>query len=339
VSRHHTVPVFVPHAGCPHTCSFCNQKAISGTRVPPTPRQAAATFAAARESLGERVHSAQLAFFGGSFTAVEEKYRTALLEAAQPFLGEGGFSGIRISTRPDCIDEQVLRQLSRYRVDTIELGVQSLSDAVLAANCRGHTAADVARASRLIREHGFSLGHQMMTGLYRDDDAGAIETARGIIALRPDTVRIYPTVVLRDTILARLWAEGEYTPQTLDQAVGLGAVLLELFAKAGIPVIRLGLQDETGLTGEILSGPHHPALRELCEGRFMLMQALGQIDARGIPKGPVRLRVHPRSVSKMVGQKRRNLLELARRGYAANITPDDGVAPLEVQVEQSTHNQ
>lgn len=317
------MPVFVPHAGCPHACSFCNQRAISGAVTPPTPEQAAAVFERARESLGEKTRDAELAFFGGSFTAIEEAYRTALLEAAQPFLRRGGFAGIRVSTRPDCVDDAVLHDLKRYGVTTVELGVQSMRGEVLGRNARGHTPEDVHRASARVRACGLRLCHQMMTGLYGDDDAGALYTAREIIAMRPDMVRVYPALVLHGTRLETLYRDGAYTPQTLEEAVVLGARLLELFGEAGIPVIRFGLHDEPGL--DVVAGPHHPALRELCEARRMLERARRLLHGDKVPPGQAALRVHPRCVSQMAGQRRMNLKILAEQGYEVKIIADAAV--------------
>lgn len=285
-------------------------------------------FAAAHANLGERVHDAQLAFFGGSFTAIDADYRRALLKAAQPFLGPEGFAGIRVSTRPDCIDADILDELAAAGVTAVELGAQSMSDTVLTENRRGHTAADTVRASQLIKAHGFELGLQMMTGLPDDSDAGAFDTAAKIVALAPDTVRIYPTLVLEHTALASLWRAGAYAPQTLDEAVALGARLLELFRHAGIPVIRFGLHDEAGLA--VLAGPHHPALRELCQNRLLLDKARQALD--GMSPGKVTLAVHPRCVSQMAGQHRCNLEALCAQGYDARVCGDEAVEPLTVQI-------
>ena len=331
MSRHANVPVFVPHMGCPHRCSFCNQHVISGSVRPPGPEQVKTLCEQARKSLGKRMYSAQLAFFGGSFTAIDRGYRLALLEAARPFVGEAGFAGIRVSTRPDCIDEGDLAELGSCGVTAVELGVQSMCDKVLAANNRGHTAADTRRAAALIKGAGMELGLQMMTGLHGDDDEIALETAQQIIGLSPGTVRVYPTVVLEGTGLARLWRDGTYMPQTLEQAVELGARLLELFDNAGIPVIRLGLHDQDGLLEEVLAGPHHPALRELCEGRLMLDRALAALRQSGIASGSAVLRAHPRCISRMVGQRRCNIRRLESAEYRVHVVRDADVGYLVVK--------
>ena len=252
----------------------------------------------------------------------------SLLEATVPFIDR--FQGIRISTRPDCIDEEVLLLLKKYKVTSIELGAQSMSDAVLTANDRGHTAQDVIDASRLIRSHGFSLGLQMMTGLYKSSDALDRYTARQFAALRPDTVRIYPTIVMRGTRLGELYLRGEYRPQELEEAVALCADLLTLFGENGIKVIRLGLHDSESLKRDRLAGPYHPAFRELCESRIMLDKALFLLREK--EPGEYTLFVSPKSRSKMTGNKKSNLISLQNRGYDISVSEDDSLKDLEVKL-------
>ena len=249
----------------------------------------------------------------------------SLLEAAKPYSER--FKGIRISTRPDAIDGDILEILSRYHVTAVELGAQSMSDGVLEANDRGHTADDVRIASRLIKDRGFELGLQMMTGLYKSSDELDLYTAREFIKLSPDTARIYPTIVMRGTRLGELYQSGLYTPQSLDGAVGLCAELLELFAASGVNVIRVGLHDTPTLKSDMLSGPYHPAFRELCESRIMLDRLKALLE--GCPSGEYRVAVSPRSRSKLTGNKRSNLTALGAMGYTLQITEDDSLAPLE----------
>ena len=251
---------------------------------------------------------------------------TSLLEAAQPYIGR--FKGIRISTRPDAIDADILDVLLRYHVSAIELGAQSMSDDVLLANGRGHTADDVRRASRLIKDYGFELGLQMMTGLYKSSDELDVYTAEEFVKLRPSTVRIYPTIVMKNTRLGELYLAGEYEPQTLDQAVALCARLMTMFADNGIKVIRVGLHDTPTLRSDMLSGPYHPAFRELCESGIMLSRLTYQLS--GKPKGVYRAAVNPRSRSKLSGNHRSNLTKLSQMGYTLQITEDSGLDPLEV---------
>jgi histone acetyltransferase (RNA polymerase elongator complex component) len=300
---------------------------ISGTAKPPTPEDARQI---AKDAVGQAGKDAEIAFFGGSFTAMGRAYMVSLLEAVQEFIEDGSYAGIRISTRPDAIDEDVLATLKRYHVTDIELGAQSMCDEVLLANMRGHSAEDTKKAAKLIKEWGFGLGLQMMTGLYCDTEDTTVHTAQAIAALSPNTVRIYPVLVLRGTALERLYRSAEYTPLTINEAVERCAGLLELFQEKGIPVIRLGLHDSPELKSNLVAGPYHPAFRELCESRLMLREAIGQIEANGIPKGDIKLYVSPRCVSKMIGQKRENLAALSGLGYRGKVISREKTAYLKV---------
>jgi histone acetyltransferase (RNA polymerase elongator complex component) len=332
MSSHANIPIFVPHGGCRERCSFCNQRAASGQIVAPTPADVREMLEKAYRSLGEKARSAQIAFFGGSFTALPPEERRPLLAVAKPYVDAGAFAGIRISTRPDCVDEDILDELLAAGVVAVELGAQSMDDAVLAANHRGHTAAQVTDAATRIRQRGLELGLHMMTGLYRATPTSDKATALALAELRPDTMRIHPTLVLRDTALARLYEAGQYTPETLEEAVESCANILAIFWERGIPVIRLGLHDEPSLAENLLAGPYHPAFRELVEGNILLRKALAAIQAAGIAPGDVTLEVHPRNISTMAGQNRRNMAALAEQGFQARIRPNDSVPPLEVQV-------
>ena len=299
--------MFVPHLGCPHACVFCDQKRISGAAAPAAP---ADVVDAIERGLGKSKKPPQLAFYGGSFTAIPAAEQEALLRVALPYVQSGRSSGVRISTRPDCIDPETLTRLSRYGVDTVELGAQSMDDDVLKACGRGHSAADTVNASCLIKERGFSLVLQMMTGLPGSDRERDIETARRLIELAPDAARIYPTVVLRGTGLHRLWATGAYAEHTVEDAVETCASILPLFEQAGIPVIRLGLNPSDDLSaGEAVAGAYHPALGELVKGRVMLCRARAVLAHA--PRGrSVTLTVGKGRVSQMAGQHRCNLAAL-----------------------------
>lgn len=337
MKQHANVAIFVPHAGCKHGCIFCDQREISGTAAIPRDAVLIGQLQSALESLGKRAQNggidAQIAFFGGSFTAIARSEMVRLLRIVQPFLGKGAFSGIRISTRPDAIDEEVLAILAAYGVSAIELGAQSMEDAVLFKSKRGHTSADVKKAAALIHAHGFSLGLQMMTGLPGDTDAGALRTAQSLVDLAPATMRIYPTLVLKGTALAALWQQGHYTPQTLEEAVHQCGALLAFFTDNTVPVIRLGLHDTPSLKQGLLAGPYHPAFRELCEGEVMYCRASDAL--KDMPPGEVVLGVAQGAVSKMAGQRKTNILALNKRGYHAKIRECRDIAYLQVQVMQS----
>ncbi len=213
--------VFIPHYGCPNCCSFCNQRTISGTKEPPTPEEVEKILAEQQPLLKEKKTAAEIAFFGGSFTAIDRGYMTALLKTAQHFIKSypEQYNGIRCSTRPDCIDSEVLGILKEYGMTVIELGAQSMNDEVLTANRRGHSAEAVRKAAGLIKQQGFKLGLQMMTGLYKDTPERCIKTAEEFISLGADCVRIYPTVIIRGTYLGGLFEAGEYGSFGFDEAL------------------------------------------------------------------------------------------------------------------------
>lgn len=305
------IPVFVPHLGCAHDCVFCNQRRISGQTEPMSARGADE---AIRRSLDKIGYGAEIevAFYGGSFTAIPPEEQEALLGVAANFISAGRVSSLRLSTRPDCIDADTLDRLKRYGVGTIELGSQSMCDDVLKKSGRGHTAEDTKKAAALIKERGFSLVLQMMTGLPGDTREKALFTAREIASLEPSGVRIYPTVIVRDTALYELWKSGKYKEHTVEEAVEWCADIVPVFEDAGIPVIRLGLNPTEALSGgDAAGGAYHPALGELVRSRSYLRRAEAEIEARG---GSARtLGVERSQISMAVGQKKCNILALEKK--------------------------
>ena len=273
------IPVFVPHMGCPHDCVFCNQRSISGQMETPTAEDVRDTILQ-YERIAGNYKSVEVAFYGGSFTGISAWEQLRYLKAVAPFLESGLIHCIRISTRPDCIDDPTLSRLWQSGVRTIELGAQSMDDMVLKAAGRGHLAEDTVRASRLIQKYGFALGIQTMTGLPGAAREADLETAAKVCALRPDFVRIYPTIVIKNTGLAKLYASGAYTPSSLDETVSLCADLYRRYRKAGIRVIRMGLHATEDIRdgGEILAGPYHPAFGELVYSRFVRDSLFFELD-------------------------------------------------------------
>lgn len=330
--RHANVALFVPHEGCPHDCAFCDQRTIAGTQHGLTAADVTTACGRALATLAADT-TAQIAFFGGSFTAIGRTYMCELLEAAQPFLATGRFDGIRVSTRPDAVDDEVLALLKSYGVTAVELGAQSMSDTVLTACGRGHTAADVRDAAARVHAHGMELGLQMMTGLPLDTDCEAECTAHRLAALKPATMRIYPTVVLEGTALAAWWREGRYTPPTVAETVRLCARLLYFFEQhCGIPVIRMGLHDGDTLRARVLAGGYHPALRELCENEmYYELASAAIVEAEQVShERPITLLVSPKAVSKMIGQRKCNLERLANAGLTVRVKGDARVPLWEV---------
>ncbi len=257
--KHINIALFVVHKGCPHMCSFCNQRSISGSQKDITAADVHRAAQTAIASLSEKeAAGGEIAFFGGSFTMVEREYMLSLLEAAHEYVGKGIFKGIRISTRPDGISREICQILKKYGVTAVELGAQSLDDRVLQLNERGHTAKQVEDACRLLKEYGFELGLQMMTGLYGSEDADSTETAEKIIALAPETVRIYPTVVIKGTKLCELMMNGDFTPKGIPETVELCAKIIPMFENAGIKIIRVGLHSGGSVEEEYAGGAYHP---------------------------------------------------------------------------------
>lgn len=315
--RHSNISVFVPHIGCPNRCSFCNQNTITGQVKVPNANDVEAAVKEAISHPGYDAKNTQLAFFGGSFTKIDKALMEELLSVGYEFVKNKTISGIRISTRPDGIDEDILNTLKAYGVTAIELGCQSMNDKVLGLNRRGHKAEDVKKAAALIKAKGFELGLQMMTGLYGDSDEGAINTAKEIIALSPKTVRIYPTLVLKGTYLAELYERGEYSPQSLEEGVELTSNLLLMFEKAKINVIRVGLH--TVESDGFVAGPWHPAFGEMCQSRIYRKRVLEIIEKEKIAKGNLKIFVPFGCVSKMIGVKKSNIEFLASMGYNCKV--------------------
>lgn len=322
------ISIFVPHIGCPCRCTFCDQRTISGQTAAPTPQDVRA---ACEKAFEKDDFSYEIAFFGGSFTAIDPVYMESLLAAAAPYVQAGKATGIRVSTRPDCVDMQVLALLKSYGVTAVELGCQSMDDRVLALCRRGHTAAQAVAAAGCVRAAGLELGVQMMTGLPGDTDDTALETARRLLALQPATVRIYPTVVLAGTELERQYRSGDYTPQTLEQAVNLCSRLVPLFQNAGVRIIRLGLHSSPQVKAQRVAGAFHDSFGELVYSRMLLRQVLAY------PPGPYTVTVHPRYYSRFVGNKKQNLAELTARQYQIRLQTEAALTG-EMRIEYGIKN-
>lgn len=331
--KHSNIAIFIPHLGCPNQCSFCNQKTITGqAQAAPSPSEVEAEIFSALEGLKNPKEETEIAFFGGSFTAIDEDYMLALLKTAQKAVKEYGLKGIRISTRPDKVPDRILEVLADCGVTAIELGAQSMDDRVLALNGRGHTAEDVVLACERIRKYGFELGLQMMAGLYGDTAETVLKTAEEIASLAPDTVRVYPTVILRGTRLAELFAKKEFLPMSLSEGIELCAEVLSLFHERGIPVIKFGLHASKEVEENLVGGIYHPALKELCENRIYYRKAEKLLrESMGGSRERV-LRVNKKSISKMIGQKRANLLALQEVfGVTLKVEGDDQIPVYEVE--------
>ncbi len=328
--KHINVALFVPDLGCPHRCSFCNQKTISGKTAPVTAEDIEKAVLTAIET--SDCNDGEIAFFGGSFTAIDRCYMIELLSKAKSYIDKGLFRGIRISTRPDCIDLQTLEILKSYGVTSIELGCQSMDDDVLRLNNRGHNSNAVVNAAKLIKQSGFEFGVQMMTGLYGDTPEKSLQTAKKLIELGPDTARIYPTVVLEGTKLERLYRSGEYVPQNLGEAVDLCAELLMMFNENNIRVIRLGLHSGGNVEDGFVAGAYHPAFRELCESRIYFNLAEQELRNCEISNGNIEITVGKSYVSMLTGQKKINIKKLNDKGYKVRIVQDETYPKYKITV-------
>lgn len=332
--KHSNISIFVPHIGCPNMCSFCNQHTISGTQKAPDADEVRKI---CEKALLEIKHpqNTEIAFFGGSFTAITRDYMTALLEAAYAFVGDGMFSGIRISTRPDCIDEEILGILKRYGVKAIELGAQSMSDMVLKSNDRGHTAEDVEKASRLIRKNGFELGLQMMTGLYKSTLMDDMDTARYIADLKPDTVRIYPVVVLKGTRLAELYKQGEYEMISLNEMMMFCANLICFFEEHNIKIIKCGLHASEFVEQDMVAGYYHPAFREMCE-TYIYRDVISRTIRSDYhsDRGNIVVEVNDKCVSKAVGQNKINPEYFRKQGIELIIKGNENIPKYQCKLRR-----
>lgn len=308
--RHYIIPIFVSHRGCPHDCVFCNQKKITGQGGDCTGADVRAKIQEYLGTIPRENTTIEAAFYGGSFTAIPLEQQIELLSAVQPYIQEGSIHNIRISTRPDCIDPEVLAVLKEYKVQIVELGVQSMDLAVLQLSNRGHSAQDVVDAVKMLKNAGFTVGVQVMVGLPGDTEQKSLDTVRRLIQLQPDIARIYPALVIRNTYMEQIYYEGSYTPLTLEAAVEICKKQLVLFEQNHIEVIRIGLQPtENILEGrEVVAGPFHPAMRQLVLSS--MYKDLMERELEGQQPEELLLIVHPGDVSDLLGQKRCNIFFL-----------------------------
>jgi histone acetyltransferase (RNA polymerase elongator complex component) len=332
------VPVFIPHAGCPHRCVYCNQAAVTGrAETLPGPEALRKQVAAFLKFRGHRRGRVQIAFFGGNFLGMTEAGIRQLLAEAAGFVRTGDVQGIRFSTRPDTVSRRTLDILSGFPVQTVELGAQSMDPEVLRRSQRGHTPDDTVNAVGLLVDRGYEVGLQIMAGLPGDDENRLMETGRRIAKLAPDFVRIYPTVVLSESPLEKWYREGLYQPLALDAAVDLVRRLYALFRAHSIPVIRMGLQatDDLVAGGAVLAGPWHPAFGHLVLCAAFLSAAHRALTEGGCPGLELILKVHPRNISRMRGMRNASC-KLLKQDFGfrrVDVAPDPALAEDEIAVE------
>ncbi|SJT13122.1 elongator complex protein 3 [Clostridioides difficile] len=301
------IPIFVPHKGCPHDCIFCNQKKITGVSTDVTSEDARNIIEECLETI-DKDADVEIAFFGGSFTAIDIDIQKSLLSVAKEYVEKGLVKDIRMSTRPDCIDEDILSMLKEYKTSVIELGVQSLDEKVLLDSIRGHQSEIVYKSSKMIKNSGIKLGLQMMIGLPADTEEKCIFTAKKFVELKPDCVRVYPTLVVKDTGLEKLMEQNKYNPFTLEESVNIVKKVLVLFYVNNINVIRVGLQatDDIQIGKAVLAGPYHPAFRELVEAD-MIKDYLEFVILQNKNMKQMLVRANKKNISKIIGNKKTNV--------------------------------
>ena len=309
---HATIPVFIPHLGCPHRCAFCSQASTSNTMSMPTGTDVSGKIERYLATMPASVSHREVAFFGGSFTGISPDMQRNYLQAVTPFLKKGDINGIRLSTRPDYIDNNKLSLLREHGVTTVELGVQSFRDHVLAASRRGHTVSDVYAACEKVKDYGFQLIIQLMPGLPGESADDAIHSANEAVRQQPDGVRIYPTVVLSGTELEKRYRGGTYTPMTLKEAVQRCTPMYELLMEHNIPVIRLGLHPfDSSNMDAIIAGPYHPAFGFMVKSRYRYHHLekgiLEHLEHTGSKNCSVNILIPATCAEEYIGHRRENI--------------------------------
>jgi len=305
--RKYNLPIFIPHLGCPHDCAFCNQRKITGIDTEITPEYIENRIETFFSTINDIDSMVEIAFFGGSFTAIPMDLQENFLKVAEKFSGK--ICGIRVSTRPDAINEEILALLKKYNVTEIELGAQSSDDIVLTLNNRGHLFSHTASASKLIKSFDIRLGLQMMVGMYGSSPEKDIKTAEDIIALNPDSTRIYPTLTLKGTALEKFYLSGDYIPYDMETAVEVSATILSKFRENNITVLRIGLHSEEGLNSDtVTAGPYHPAFGELVENRIWRNKIENNIIKDSLKDCELVINSNPSEVSKIIGHKKCNYI-------------------------------
>jgi histone acetyltransferase (RNA polymerase elongator complex component) len=333
------IPIFLPHAGCPHRCVFCNQSVITGVNSRISAIQIRHSVESFLKYKSAQRGIVQIAFFGGNFLGIDIEEIKRLLSEAAVFVKTGRANSIRFSTRPDTIDRERLDIIKNFPVSTVELGVQSMDDRVLANTKRGHSSSDTVKAVQRLKEFDYEIGAQLMVGLPGDDPGRLLASARRVAELEPDFIRIYPTVVVAGSPLATLYKAGRYRPLPLKDAVTQVKELYRFFSRRNIQVIRMGLQatDDLEKGSTILAGPYHPSFGHLVYSEIFLDMAMSAIKSAH-PKGDrVGLHVHPRSISKMSGLKNGNLEKLREKFHlqSIEIVPDDTLKEDQLSVTDS----
>ncbi len=332
--RHYIIPIFVPHLGCPHDCVFCNQRKIATSEENMDEKKAISIIEEHLSTINSCSSTIEVSFFGGTFTAIPLEKQKELLAVAKRYKDSGQINYIRMSTRPDYINEDILNHLKEYDVDIIELGVQSLDTNVLWASGRGHSKKDVYRASKLIKSFGFILGHQVMLGLPKDNRKKDIETAIESLSLNPDICRIYPALVIKNTPMELMYKRGDYKPYDLEEAVDICKEVYSLYISREVSVIRIGLQttDNINVDGDIVAGPFHPAFRELVEASLIKDMLLNELKDK---KGNYEIHINNRYISRLYADKKSyfNKLRNEINGINLKVRVDNSIPLGEIMLK------
>lgn len=316
MKKQYIIPIFVPHLGCPNDCIFCNQRSISGQLEEVSVDDVKNTVDFYLKNLKEKDVYKEIAFFGGSFTGIDISKQEKLLKVAYEYVKNGDINSIRVSTRPDYINKDILKMLKKYKVKVIELGVQTSNDYLLDRCKRNHNFEDVKKASKLIRRKGFILGHQMMVGLPESTKNDEIKTAKDLADLKPKMVRIYPVLVIKNTELEVEYNNGEYIPLSLEQAVERCKELYYFFRRKKIEVIRIGLQNTDIISSpdnkesQVVAGPYHEAFGQLVEDAVWYDSIVDRIKQFNVKVKEVEISVNPINVNNIIGHKKENVNKL-----------------------------
>ena len=318
---YYIIPIFVPQEGCPHNCVFCNQDRITGVKDDFTAQTVRETIHSYLETIKNKEATIEVSFFGGTFTGIREEKQKAFLEVAKEFKEKKLIDKIRLSTRPDYISDYILTYLTEYKVDIIELGVQSLDDEVLKKSGRGHSVSDVRKASKLIKKYGFILGHQIMPGLPGDTFEKDIKTTEMSLEMKPDICRIYPSLVIKDTPMERMYMNKDYVPYSLEEAVKISKIMYHMYITNEVNVIRIGLQPTETINegADIVAGPFHPSFRELVEGSLLVDRIL---EAMQNEKSAV-IQINPRDLSKLYANKKIYFNKLKESGKTVSVKQNE----------------
>jgi len=297
----HIYPVFIPQAGCESICIYCNQAKISGIHSFDLHAQLAHIKRFCSKHIGK---PKQVAFYGGSFTNLDPDYRNFLLDTVDAYIDTD--TTYRVSAKPNAIDKDILIWCKKRKITTIELGIQDFDDRVLRASQRGYDSQCAVASCQLIKAMGLELGIQLMPGLPDCDAQSLANNLQCLRAIEPAFIRLYPTIVIKDTKLAELYREGKYTPLSLEEAIAQCIDYCEMAEKISSKVIKIGIPS-TIATSDIIAGPYHPAFGEFVKAERLIKQIL-----QGYENGKV-IYIDKTTLSLLMGHDRKYYKKLCER--------------------------